>query len=54
MPEEFDIKEYVMHLLEENGKADLRPKNMSIDDFLRYNMHIMFVINDKNSPRTIS
>ncbi len=36
MPEDFVIKDYVIKILEENEKLDLRPRNMGIDDFLRY------------------
>ena len=34
--EDFDIKEYVVKILEESEKAELRPRNMDIDSFLRY------------------
>ena len=45
IPEEFSIKAYVIELLEESKKVEQRPKNMDIDDFLRwYDIYIQFVI----------
>lgn len=36
MLEDFNIKDYVLGLLEESGKTEVRPKNMDTDDFLKY------------------
>ena len=39
--EDFSIKDYVLKLLEESGKVELRPKNMDTDDFLKYGIEII-------------
>ena len=36
--EDFDIKIYVLKILEDRSCLDVRPKNMDVDAFLRYTM----------------
>ena len=36
IPDDFEIKSLALRLLSESGKAELRARNMGIEDFLRY------------------